>query len=169
MLSENGSFDCLSGVNISIKNNKLFPDLFLSLETFPRSFSLTYSTWYIFHPIFKKIFKQTWVVHAKSLLSLNTSLRGKARCISHRRLDSPFWCVHQCINIWCGALNLQAIYTVKRLYLCRGRWNSGPLSAFCSLQELIAHINVKGKCPAKSGSFEVRLILNAKRVSRTFF
>ena len=114
------------------------------------------------HSIFKKIFKQTWVVHAKSLLSLNTSLRGKARCISHRRLDSPFWCVHQCINIWCGALNLQAIYTVKRLYLCRGRWNSGPLSAFCSLQELIAHINVKEKCPAKSGSFEVRLILNSK-------
>ena len=29
-----------TGVNISIKNNKLFPDLFQSLETFPRSFSL---------------------------------------------------------------------------------------------------------------------------------
>ena len=34
----------MTGVNIFFKNNKLFPDLFLSLETFPRSFSLTYTT-----------------------------------------------------------------------------------------------------------------------------
>ena len=49
------------GVNISNKNNKLFLDLFLNSETFPRSFSYIPPTWHKFHPNLIQIFKDFFV------------------------------------------------------------------------------------------------------------